>query len=81
MNRTDINHFVLVVGYDDKGNWIVKNSWGMAWGMNGFAYIDQEYDCGIKMQVYALYDNRVRSDGSMLKYTLITVVLILMCLM
>jgi hypothetical protein len=33
-------HFVLVVGYDDdQGAWLVKNSWGTSWGMNGFGWI------------------------------------------
>jgi C1A family cysteine protease len=35
-----INHAVLMVGWDDDlGAWIIKNSWGAAWGDRGFAYI------------------------------------------
>lgn len=31
---------MLVVGYDDTQScWIVKNSWGAGWGMNGYVYI------------------------------------------
>jgi len=37
------NHAVLIVGWDDSlgpdGAWIVKNSWGTEWGMEGFFYI------------------------------------------
>jgi len=34
------NHAVMLVGWDDnKGAWIMKNSWGTGWGMNGYMYI------------------------------------------
>ncbi|PIA52842.1 hypothetical protein AQUCO_01000604v1 [Aquilegia coerulea] len=52
---TSIDHVVTIVGYDS-GNgvdyWIVKNSWGRHWGMNGYMHIlrksgDQAGTCGI----------------------------------
>ena len=37
------DHAVLIVGWDDTacdgGAWIIKNSWGEDWGIDGFAYI------------------------------------------
>lgn len=49
-------HAVMVVGYDDdlviinpidkkrkKGALIIRNSWGVAWGDNGYGYIPYEY--------------------------------------
>jgi hypothetical protein len=33
-------HALLVVGFDDtQGAWIVKNSWGNGWGVNGFGLV------------------------------------------
>ena len=34
------NHCVVLCGWDDKENaWIIKNSWGKYWGMDGYAYV------------------------------------------
>ena len=44
---TEINHAVVLVGWDDsmgsEGVWIMRNSWGTGWGDNGYMYI--EYGC------------------------------------
>jgi C1A family cysteine protease len=37
-------HAVLAVGYDDARNWfIVRNSWGPAWGDQGYFYLPYTY--------------------------------------
>ena len=34
------SHVPLIVGYNDTGGyWIVRNSWGPTWGMDGYVYI------------------------------------------
>jgi hypothetical protein len=34
------NHAIILVGWDDaKGAWLLKNSWGPSWGINGFMWI------------------------------------------
>ena len=51
---TSINHYVLAVGYNTAGNvpyYVVKNSWGPAWGKEGFmelAIVDGPGICGIQ---------------------------------
>lgn len=60
---TNLDHGVLVVGYDTTAStpyWIVKNSWGTSWGEQGYIRIakgkQQPYGlCGIAME--ASYPN------------------------
>jgi len=36
----DCNHAIQLVGWDDtKGAWLLKNSWGPSWGVDGFMWI------------------------------------------
>lgn len=48
----DVNHAVLAVGYDQTSDgelyWIVKNSWGADWGMDGYFWIERGVNmCGL----------------------------------
>jgi len=37
---TSTNHAITLVGWDDtKGAWLLKNSWGNQWGIDGFMWI------------------------------------------
>ena len=36
-------HAICIVGYRADGRFIVRNSWGTAWGDNGFGYLHPDY--------------------------------------
>lgn len=47
---SELNHAILLVGWDDsyctgQGAWIMKNSWGDDWGMDGYAYMQYDAAC------------------------------------
>jgi hypothetical protein len=41
-----VNHALLLVGYDPRA-WILKNSWGIHWGENGYIRLARGNTCGV----------------------------------
>lgn len=59
----NLNHAVIVVGYDSNGNYIIKNSWNTGWGVNGFGIVSKDADCGISAVAYMLASNVAPGGG------------------
>ena len=57
-NTSTINHQVVAVGYgtdeaSGRQYWIIRNSWSNAWGIDGYIYIQMDYNidyCGVTLQ-------------------------------
>lgn len=45
--KANLNHAVLATGYDSDNNWIIKNSWGTAWGEKGYITLKTGNTCGV----------------------------------
>ena len=44
---------IVLVGWNENGDWIAKNEWGTSWGVEGYATIDQNQACGLlNVQIY-----------------------------
>ncbi|CAO2842310.1 unnamed protein product [Amaranthus hypochondriacus] len=69
-NPSDVDHAVLIVGYgseNGKDYWIVKNSWGESWGMNGYMHLRRNTNfpfgvCAVNYQ--ASYPTQIPSSPS-----------------
>lgn len=61
---SQINHAITLIGYDANGNWLIKNSWGTGWGIGGFGWMKDTYDCGIKLYAYQFTETAVASYGA-----------------
>lgn len=53
---SDLNHAILIIGYDSSGNYLIKNSWGTSWGTAGFGWVsgNTSQNCGLNLYAYQM---------------------------
>lgn len=86
VNMSYSNHAILIVGWDDDfsknnfvnkpatdGAWLVKNSWGSNWGMDGYFWIsycesslNNDTACAYEVASTDEYDHNYQYDGNIL---------------
>ncbi|XP_004591523.2 cathepsin O [Ochotona princeps] len=58
-SRGEANHAVVITGFDKTGSipyWIVRNSWGSSWGVDGYAHVKMGSNiCGIADTVSTIF--------------------------
>ena len=56
ITESELNHAVVIIGYDAAGNYLIKNSWGKGWGNNGFGWVSgaSAENCGIHLYAYQI---------------------------
>lgn len=45
-------HSVVIYGVTEDGTWLIRNSWGSAWGEKGYMKLEGGNSCGIADYVY-----------------------------
>lgn len=53
VTETMLNHAISIIGYD-QNSFIIKNSWGTSWGVNGFMALSTTSNCGANLWVYQM---------------------------
>lgn len=57
--KQDVNHAVVAVGYGEENGvpyWLIKNSWGADWGLNGYFKMEMGKNmCGMS-SVFNLFN-------------------------
>ncbi len=59
-------HAVVIVGWGKNGSrnyWIVRNSWGSNWGINGYFYVDMDYNTHLNRYISYLIPTEVSLDA------------------
>jgi C1A family cysteine protease len=39
VDERELDHAVLIVGFNNNIGWKMKNTWGSTWGVNGYGWI------------------------------------------
>lgn len=45
--KSPFDHAIAIVGQTDAGSWIIRNSWGVSWGKEGYFLMKGGDTCGV----------------------------------
>ena len=59
-------HATLIVGYNDRQRvFIVRNSWGTGWGVDGYCYLSYDYVCNPEFNFVGMYAIQSLTDDDL----------------
>ena len=59
-------HAMLIVGYNDRQRvFIVRNSWGTGWGVDGYCYLSYDYVCNPEFNFVGMYAIQSLTDDDL----------------
>ena len=53
--KDPMNHAITIVGQTEKQDWIIRNSWGSSFGINGYILLKKGNTCSVCRHAFVPY--------------------------